>query len=118
MLITGALLDMSVGVLLLASRPRIGWTAGFATAAAAAIAIAAPRLDPALLASGVFRTGNSSRERKATFHADGRTATVSGFRYPDSELLVLATNGKPDASLGPSWFRPCDSTVERRPILV
>jgi hypothetical protein len=40
------------------------------------------------------------------FFADGRTATISVRRIVSSTGYSLATNGKPDASLGPEWFRP------------
>ena len=45
------------------------------------------------------------------FYRDGRTATVSVVRGRSDDRLFLATNGKPDASLGPEWLR----TLRRRP---
>ena len=36
------------------------------------------------------------------FYTDGRTATVSVRRMRGTAALTLATNGKPDASLGPN----------------
>jgi hypothetical protein len=66
------------------------------------------RLDRVVLTSGVYRYG--ALRKPATpdvvFYADGRTATVSVRRIAGGAGLSLATNGKPDASLGPEWFVP------------
>ncbi len=64
--------------------------------------------DRGVLTSGVFRYGSAMAPRTSdmAFYADGRTATVSVRHILSSGGLSLATNGKPDASLGPEWFRP------------
>jgi hypothetical protein len=46
--------------------------------------------------------------RNIVFYKDGRTASVSVSRSPWDSLTVIATNGKPDASLDAPWFRPRD----------
>ncbi|KMQ52930.1 Spermidine synthase [Chitinispirillum alkaliphilum] len=56
------------------------------------------KIDPILMASGVFRYGNISRDKSIISHRDGRAASVSLFST--SNNLVLSTNGKPDASVG------------------
>src|SRR5206468_3742137 len=63
--------------------------------------------DHGQMTSGVFRYGavRPKNEADMVFYADGRTATVSVRRITFSHGLSLATNGKPDASLGPEWFR-------------
>ena len=64
--------------------------------------------DRGVLTSGVFRYGSALAPKTSdmAFYADGRTATVSVRHILSSRGLSLATNGKPDASLGPEWFRP------------
>jgi hypothetical protein len=61
-----------------------------------------------VLTSGVFRYGSAKAPRVSdvAFYAEGRTATVSVRRILSSGGISLATNGKPDASLGPEWFKP------------
>ena len=44
------------------------------------------------------------------FYKDGRTATVS-VRKAEDGGYSLATNGKPDASLSPTWFEPITDTT-------
>jgi spermidine synthase len=126
MLILGAALDMGIGVLLL-SRSRTF------TSPATRLALAAPlaagilmvvvagrtRLDTNTLASGVFRTGVvlSPDQREIKFYRDGRTATVTTATFKATGMMSLATNGKPDASLSPDWFRACDSSARRVPLM-
>jgi hypothetical protein len=82
------------------------WVPAFAGIAFALIVGAATRFDLGVLTSGVFRygTAHSAQPPTVTFFADGRTATVSVRRIHASNGLSLATNGKPDGSLGPEWF--------------
>jgi spermidine synthase len=129
MLVTGAALDMGIGLLLIlhssdrrvgsglfALQPRwLGAGLGVTAIAVLALVAGAVELEQRLLVSGVYRTG-----RKATpeafdmlFYRDGRTATVSTVRARSSGQVSLATNGKPDASLGRVWFRSCDSVTRR-----
>jgi spermidine synthase len=116
LLIVGALVDIALGVVLL--RPtlarvrsdRVPMAVGAAVASVAFVAGVAAflRFEPAVLTSGVFRYGQVSRPEDYVFHyyRDGRTATVS-VRHPrNSDLISLATNGKPDASVEASWLKP------------
>ncbi|MBA3344633.1 MAG: spermidine synthase [Gemmatimonadales bacterium] len=126
MLIVGAAIDMGIGVLLLsrakpsATGPRrlVLATAGGAIAFTALISVGV-RLESNLLASGVYRTGTlvSPADRDMHFYRDGRTATVSGTKVKSSGILSLATNGKPDASLTPAWYLPCDVIAAPSPLL-
>jgi len=61
------------------------------------------QLNPEKMASGVFRTGKITQNGSVIFLQDGKTATisVSQTHLPNhAKQLVIATNGKPDASLG------------------
>ncbi len=114
-LILGGAMDMVVGLLivwvLLARgepvRPLAFASLTLAVGATAAVAIGV-RLDRALLTSGVFRTGTLRSSGETVYYKDGRTATVSVER-PRNGRLSIATNGKPDGSLAPSWFRACQA---------
>ena len=126
MLIAGAAIDMGIGVVLLARAgrregrgTRLAPMAAFATVVVAAVVGVGVRLDQNVLASGVYRTGGlvASGDREITFYRDGRTATVTGSRTSGSNFLTLATNGKPDASLTPLWFTPCDSVSHPMPLM-
>jgi spermidine synthase len=127
MLVAGAVIDMAIGVALLAQaaraeagrrRParRLALAAGLATLAMAGVALATPPFDEGLLVSGVFRSGNlgSPGDRQLRFYRDGRTSTVSVVRYTSTGALSLATNGKPDASLPLIWFQPCGPNTPRQ----
>ena len=48
----------------------------------------------------------TAQKPELQYFTDGRTATVSVRRIPCDSGLSLATNGKPDGSLGPEWFAP------------
>lgn len=80
---------------------RLRWRAPVAAVALAfAVALVFGRPDPLAQVSGVFRTGKprADREAEVVFLRDGKTATVAVTRYP-SNVAMIATNGKPDASL-------------------
>jgi spermidine synthase len=123
-LITGAALDIALGVLVLAAaaepatrRLAMGaMAAGVVFVAAAALG---PRLDRALLTSGVFRTGAlpDAATFAPLFHADGRTATISVYRNQRTAGIVIASNGKPDASLPEAWLEPCAPEGPRAPLV-
>ena len=126
MLIAGATIDMGIGAVLLARAAkvegepaRLAPAAVFATAVLALVTGFGVHLDRNLLASGVFRTGGlvAPGEREIAFYRDGRTATVSASRTTGSNILTLATNGKPDASLTPVWFQRCDSVARPTPLM-
>lgn len=117
MLIAAGALDIALGLLVFTAlgSTRRAAAAGLAAAAVlGAIALLVP-MEQRVVTSGVYRRGFVGREGfTLPFYADGRTATVSvgettvGSRW-------IATNGKPDASLGEWWLTACsDSTVPRR----
>jgi predicted membrane-bound spermidine synthase len=124
MLVAGAALDIGIGILLLNRAGAKTKHRRLVVAVAAASVVftiligGGLRLDTRLLSSGVYRTGSVSgpEEREVTFYQDGRTATVSASRSKPSGRVSLSTNGKPDASLMPVWFRPCDSAGTRIPL--
>jgi spermidine synthase len=133
MLIAGAVLDMTLGVVILArdaglsagsaDRPRriraltpIG-AAGL-TIVAATSAATGFHLDQALLTSGVFRYGSSDTTgQEILYYADGRTSTVGVHRIENEGLVVLTSNGKPDASLTDRWIATVGSDAAPRPIV-
>jgi hypothetical protein len=125
LLVAGASVDLALGVALLASEWRRATAAdrsrwmpklSLAGGLAAAIIVVSLRakLDHTVLTSGVYRYGSvqAPGTREVLFYKDGRTATVSVRRIPDTRGLTLATNGKPDASLGPEWL---NANVEPKP---
>lgn len=123
MLVAGAVLDMGLGVVLLArARARAPAREGaagrpvwvLAAAGTAILAVGVPlglRMDRAVLTSGVYRYERLSTEetRPILYYKDGRTATVGAFLTPVDSARVLTTNGKPDASLGHRWIRAAES---------
>jgi predicted membrane-bound spermidine synthase len=126
MLMAGAAIDMGLGILLLSragtpkrqSRRLVLAAAGASVVVLALVGVGV-RLDANLLSSGVYRTGaiHGTEERDMTFYQDGRTATVTAALSKPSGYISLATNGKPDASLTPTWFRPCSSIAFPVPLL-
>ena len=115
LLVGGAAIDVVLGALLLAlPESNVGRVARrwWAVPVAAGACIAAIGLvtdfDRSVLTSGVYRYARARApgSMNVPFFSDGRTATISVRRIVSSTGLSLATNGKPDASLGPEWFRP------------
>jgi hypothetical protein len=115
MIVAGAAIDIALGTWLLATDRGAGtaphgarwrWAPALAVGAFALIVGSTTRFDQAVLTSGVFRygTARTTLPPSVTYFADGRTATVSVRRIRASNGLSLATNGKPDGSLGPEWF--------------
>ncbi|MSR15231.1 MAG: spermidine synthase [Gammaproteobacteria bacterium] len=109
-LIVGAVIDLLLGVWLLqaAGRDHLGrkvWGAAFGTFAG--IALQCFEFDPRKIASGVFRSGVSrlADDIHVDFLRDGKTATVAVFTR-DASHRVIATNGKPDASMELNRERP------------
>jgi len=99
---SGAALDAALGIVLLwrgAGARRLGWGAAVFTGLAFAVVLAAVRLDPYKMASGVFRRGDLYTEREATLlsHRDGKTATVSLVDFGTDRSL--RTNGKSDGAI-------------------
>jgi len=116
LLVLGGSVDIALGVLLLAMERRANvshasrrqWIALGVGAAGLFMILAGVRLDTTTLTSGVFRYGRVQRPGSADvlYYKDGRTATVSVRRIGATGGLSLATNGKPDASLGRDWLEP------------
>ena len=99
LIIAGAMIDLALGVWLLAPQRRL---AAIAAAASLALVVAVAltvRLDAHSMASGVFRLGLLLDERRTTveLQRDGKTATISVTR--DEQLLSLRTNGKVDGAV-------------------
>ncbi len=116
MLIAGASIDVVLGIMLLRRASgaaglwseRRRWAPAFAAVALMFVVGATANFDRGVLTSGVFRYGSARAPNTSdmAFYADGRTATVSVRRIQSSGGLSMATNGKPDASLGREWFKP------------
>jgi predicted membrane-bound spermidine synthase len=123
LLVAGGVVDMALGVWLLAIVGRTQndtrrFAIGVAGASVLVVLFATMNvnLDKGILSSGVYRYGKvpAAGTRTLAFYKDGRTATVS-VRRDESGGYSLATNGKPDASLSPLWFAPdSDSPAIRR----
>ena len=116
MIVVGGLIDVGLGVWLLAAREGTALSRAtlrrlapaLATAVVVVLVGALTRFDRGVLTSGVFRYGVARPVNAPTiiYYADGRTATVSVRRIVSGRGISLQTNGKPDASLGPEWFGP------------
>jgi spermidine synthase len=99
-----ALADIALGLVLLrffaqSFRPRAYIGALATTLVVLAVSLVVGRPTPEALASGVFRTGETTLDEGAEviFMRDGKTATVAV--YTQGTAATIATNGKPDASL-------------------
>jgi spermidine synthase len=111
-LIVGGAVDVLLGVVLLAwhgRSQRLPFPKG-AVVALVLFALAATfvTVDPARVASGVFRTG-SARLRpswEVFYHRDGKTATVDV--VGDATLRSIRTNGKPDAGAAMGDAQPVE----------
>jgi spermidine synthase len=114
LLVSGAALDVAIGLILLCVALPRGASSRTPTLAKLAIAsvlllLAASRVrfDRQLLSSGVYRSGGlpAPGDFTITFYKDGRTSTVTVKREPDGNQ-ILSTNGKPDASVPGDWLAP------------
>jgi len=115
MIVAGAAIDIGLGFWILAVERRGArdpyrirrWVPAVAAVVLVAFVGVSTRFDRVVLTSGVFRYGAVRKPQTpdVLFFADGRTATVSVRRIAGGGLS-LATNGKPDASLGREWFVP------------
>jgi spermidine synthase len=114
LLFAGAALDMTLGVWVLAAggarlSPRR--SPAFVAAGGAVLLLLGAawlaRFDRVLLTSGVFRARRlaSPGAVRVIFYRDGLTATVSASLVLPGTIL-LATNGKADASLDQVWLNP------------
>lgn len=122
LLIVAAALDVSIGLVLLyhaIPRTESRRRPLLAAAAVAALFIVygawSAHFDRSLLASGVFRTGVIPKpdEYTTTFYSDGRTATVTVQRAREGDVII-ATNGKPDASVSGEWLALDPTQTKRR----
>jgi len=106
LIIVGAILDIGLGLVLLAKEPvqrtrsihlGAGALLGFG---ALVLTITVTELDKNLLISGVYRSGDVGNTSDGTvvYYQDGKTATVALFADADGNL-ILSTNGKSDASI-------------------
>lgn len=100
-LISGAWIDVTLGLMLIARSGRRGPAI---VASIFALLLFVPallllHLDVNKMTAGVFRHGElaSSRDAKVVYQRDGKTATVHLVRYP--EALSIRTNGKSDGSV-------------------
>ncbi|MDH5247348.1 MAG: fused MFS/spermidine synthase, partial [Betaproteobacteria bacterium] len=115
-LVFGAVIDVALGVALLAVgtgaaglRRAVQWGAA-GIAALAVVAVAVPVL-PERMASGVYRSGHAKIEadREIVYHRDGKTASITMVRAPG--VHIISTNGKPDASIGHDAAKPTPDEV-------
>lgn len=106
LIVLGAALDIGLAIVLLqraerSAQYRFGLiTASVAGIAAIVVTLSGVEVDKKLLMSGVYRGGdkNMAMQDEVLFYRDGKTASVSLRKTPQG-LIVLATNGKPDASI-------------------
>lgn len=106
LIVVGAMLDIGLGLFLLsrepASRTRSRALTGGAIVGVGALALTLTMtsLNPLLLISGVYRHGVAEvkLDEKVIFYRDGKTSTIS-LTANSAGMVVLATNGKPDASI-------------------
>jgi hypothetical protein len=59
---------------------------------------------------------STEEQQDVLFYRDGRTATVGAYLSREGDIVTLATNGKPDASLSMRWVRAASETLPPRPI--
>jgi predicted membrane-bound spermidine synthase len=125
LILAGAAVDVLLGLWLIqrsasGTRSSRKWLLGASLASGVALLWVGFgfRLDPIVMGSGVYRVGHLPREgeRLQLYHADGRTATVSAYAGTSDGVIVLATNGKPDASMGPRWLVEGRDTLPDHPI--
>lgn len=106
LIIVGAILDICLGLVLLSKEPiermrTMDLTAGALVGfGALALTIGLVNVDTRLLASGVYRHGNTdmATDNKIIFYQDGKTASIALQAAPGGHV-TLTTNGKPDAAI-------------------
>ncbi|MBI2409410.1 MAG: fused MFS/spermidine synthase [Gemmatimonadetes bacterium] len=116
LLVSGAIIDMALGVWLMwivGRASRESHKFAIALIGATVFLVAGSTLNAPftreVLTSGVYRYGHVDHSSKhVIFYRDGRTATVSVRKTPGKNQFALATNGKPDASLSSIWFDTTD----------
>lgn len=117
LIVFGAALDIVLAVVLLwKARPATNpsnvpmATGALIGAAALVLTIGLTSIDQRLLVSGVYRFGDAetAMQDEVVFYKDGKTASVS-LRLFQEDLVVLATNGKADASIQTNPDKPVSS---------
>lgn len=120
-LFAAAVVDMSIGLVLLRWRagslstsPHVFLAAGLVVVCAVLTMRYAP-FDPMVLSSGVYRSGKAELvdTDQVVYYRDGKTASVSVV-LDDAGIARIATNGKVDASIQMSFFggpTPDESTM-------
>jgi len=109
-ILAGASIHVALGLSRLlavrSQRPRTAAVALTAGILVLVVTIFAVNLDPLRMASGVYRTGKAKvpAGTKVSYLRDGKTATIS--LIEQHELVVIATNGKPDAGLEMGQGKP------------
>ncbi len=124
LVLAGSALDVAVGFALYGTVVRRGpgrrELALVASVAALLLVLVVNlvQFDPTIIAGGVFRQGRlpTGDNRVSLYYQDGRTATVSAHLGLAEGLVVLATNGKPDASLSSRWMHDRRDTLPDVPI--
>lgn len=108
-ILLGAAVDVALGIALLRrSNQRNPVVAYKAPVFAASLAIVSAaflfHIDAQKTASGVYRNGSYRIDAETVARLDGKTASIDVFRMGEGEeeKLVIATNGKPDASIAMS----------------
>jgi predicted membrane-bound spermidine synthase len=112
LLVSGAVIDMALGVWLMwlaGAQARESRKFAIALVGATVLVVAGSLLNAPftreVLTSGVYRYGSvDAKNRHVIYYQDGRTATVSVRQTPGKQEYALSTNGKPDASLSSVWF--------------
>jgi spermidine synthase len=122
-LLVGGLLDMALGVAILSAAPgrkgrlshrTVSFGATAVTLGVGLILALGFQLDRRVLSSGVFRYGRVAQEETPEdilFYRDGATASVGAFILDPPGWMLLATNGKPDASLSLRWIRAATESL-------
>ncbi|GLS24387.1 hypothetical protein [Marinibactrum halimedae] len=105
-ILLGAFIDIVIGCFLLGRRLLTFKVPTFYIPAAAAslvviIAGILFQLDPKKTSSSVYRNGSYSIDVDSVAHWDGKTSSIDVFTVGEGEekRMVIATNGKPDASI-------------------
>lgn len=104
--------DIALGLVLLRSTGSVPVRRYLLTLAVAGativLAVGLVRFDLGTLSAGVYRTGRAGIDRdnqRVIYYRDGKTSTISVLEYREGARLI-ATNGKPDASIEMNPDRP------------
>ncbi len=106
-IMSGAFLDIALGLALYLIYARAMGHSYLRPVAAASILIFVGiggfvQIDPAKMASGVYRTGDAGaieRDAEILAHMDGQTASISVIKWDAGAGITISTNGKPDAAI-------------------